>query len=56
MMSARLQWKQLQGWGKESSTPQVLGIEEPFCIAIQDAEDNQGKGTSLILMSDQEWT
>lgn len=40
--------KELQGSGKESSTQQVLGMEEPFYIAIQDAEDNQGTGTSVM--------
>lgn len=47
-MSAYLQYKELQGSGKESSTPQFLGMEQSFCLAIQDAEDNQGTGTSLM--------
>lgn len=39
---------QRQGEGKESSTSQVLGMEELFYIATQEAEDNQGTGTTLV--------
>lgn len=43
------------GEGKESSTPQVLGMEELFYIATQEAEDNRGQA-QLWWVTDQEWT
>lgn len=44
---------QRQGEGKESSTPQVLGMEELFYIATQEAEDNRGQA-QLWWVTDQE--